>query len=165
MNVVCNALPFHMICDWGTKSLPFTVRAFTAVEINHRSAGAPARDQQGQGCDEGDANQGKRLTGVKQARAHTSLPMTSVSHCNLGSEGDRSSDLRNASTLVPSTAIVLSPFTSLRPPTLCCARNAPLSTRRRRQTLPSLEKRIQIRLVDQAGTGIHKAGDGRINIL
>ena len=26
MNVVCNALLFHMICDWGTKSLPFTVR-------------------------------------------------------------------------------------------------------------------------------------------
>jgi hypothetical protein len=26
MNVVCNALPFHMICAWGTKSLPFTVR-------------------------------------------------------------------------------------------------------------------------------------------
>ncbi len=26
MNVVGNAFPFHMICDWGTKSLPFTIR-------------------------------------------------------------------------------------------------------------------------------------------
>src|SRR4029077_18556909 len=56
------------------------------MEINHRSAGAPARYQQGQGCDEGDANQGKRLTGVKRARAHASLAITSVSYCNLGSE-------------------------------------------------------------------------------
>ena len=25
VNVVGNAFPFHMICDWGTKPLPFTV--------------------------------------------------------------------------------------------------------------------------------------------
>src|SRR5579862_4175971 len=26
MKVVCKALPFQMICDWGTKELPFTIR-------------------------------------------------------------------------------------------------------------------------------------------
>jgi hypothetical protein len=35
----------------------------------------------------------------------------------------------------------------------------------RGQALSSLQKRIYVRLVDQAGTSIHEAGDRRINIL
>jgi hypothetical protein len=31
MNVVCSALPFHKICDWGTKPLPFTVSTTDSV--------------------------------------------------------------------------------------------------------------------------------------
>jgi DsbC/DsbD-like thiol-disulfide interchange protein len=33
------------------------------------------------------------------------------------------------------------------------------------QTLSGLQKEIHVRLVDQAGTGIHEAGDGRITVL
>ena len=31
VNVVCSALPFHMICDWGTKPLPFTISTTDSV--------------------------------------------------------------------------------------------------------------------------------------
>jgi hypothetical protein len=31
MNVVCSALPFHKICDWGLKPLPFTISTTDSV--------------------------------------------------------------------------------------------------------------------------------------
>ncbi len=105
MNVVGKALPFHMICDCGTKALPFTISRTDAAspgmapgksEVIWGSGTEPSQllkstialqvvqpaKSRVRGRNEGNAYQGERLTGTNQARAHTSLPITSIFYCN-----------------------------------------------------------------------------------
>ena len=105
MNVVCNAFPFHMICDWGTKSLPFTVSRTDAASPGM----APGESELIWGCGTEPSQLLKStiaLQVVQQANSRVraamkairtkgkglrdqpgknaySLPITSISYCNL----------------------------------------------------------------------------------
>ena len=92
MNVVGNALPFHMICDWGTKSLPFTVSRTDATSPGI----APGKTETIWGCRTEPSQLLKSTIALQVVQPDNSGVRTAMKAMRTAAKGSQGSTRENA---------------------------------------------------------------------